>query len=238
MTRSSPLTRTLLALIAAVLIPAGGVLASATTPDEGPPETPRAVVNYVVTEALNRIVDERETLANDREAAVELFNNQVRPWVDTQLMARFAMGPAARSAEPADIERLAAALADRVANLYAGALQRYAQETVDFAEKGEVDLRLVTEEDDRAIVNATAQGPDIDTLDLRIQLYKRDDRWRVFDIETRGVSMLLVFRDALQAEAGRDGGVEAMIAALEEGSVDVEGTWEEETSEATGAADQ
>ena len=232
MTRSSPLARTLLALIAALLIPATGVQASATTPDEGPPEAPKAVVNYVVTEALNRIVDERETLANDRAAGVELFNSRVRPWMDTQLMARFAMGPAARTAEPAEIERLATALADRVANLYAGALQRYAQEAVDFAEKGEVNLRLVTEEDDRAIVNAIAQGPDIDPLELRIQLYKRDERWRVFDIEARGVSMLLVFRDALQAEAGRDGGVDAMIAALEEGTVDVEGTWEEETGDA------
>jgi len=29
-----------------------------------------------------------------------------------------------------------------------------------------------------------------------------------------------------------------MIAALEDGSVDVEGTWEEETGETTGDADQ
>lgn len=213
----------------------GMTTGTATAETDDVPATPKAVVEHVVTDALNSIAERQETLAADRDAAVEIFNDQVRPWVDTQLMARFAMGPAARTADPADIDRLAEALADRVANLYAGALQRYAEDAADFAERGSVDLRLVSEKDERAIVSALAEGPGIDELQLRIQLYQRDDRWRVFDIETSGVSILLVFRDALQSAAGRDGGVDAMIEALEDGAVDVEEAWEEETENGDGA---
>lgn len=214
-------------LLSAALLLAGR--ATATAGDETPPASPTGVVEYVVTDALNSIAERQDALAEDREVAVTIFNDQVRPYVDTRLMARFAMGPAARTADPADIDRLAAALADRVANLYAGALQRYAREAADFATQGSVDLRTVSEKDNRAVVNAVARGPSIDDLELRIQLYERDGRWRVFDIETRGVSILLVFRDALQSAAGRDGGVDEMIAALEDGAVDVEDAWEEET---------
>ena len=216
-------------LLLAGLLPAT-VAASADA--AGAPASPEEVVHEVVTEALERIAEQREALATDREAGVELFNEQVLPWVDTDLMARFAMGPAARQADPADIERLRAALANRVANLYAGALQRYAGEAADFAEDGEVTLRTVTQDDNRAIVSAQVRGPHVDDLTLRIQLYKRDDRWRVFDIETSGVSILLVFRDALQS-ASHGGDVDAMIAALEEGSVNVEEAWEEETADST-----
>ena len=218
--------RALLATLALALLVG---LANATMAEDDVPESPTAVVEYVVTDALNSIAERQATLVADRDAAVAIFNEQVRPYVDTRLMARFAMGPAARTADPADIERLAEALADRVANLYAGALQRYAEDAADFAESGSVDLRLVSEKGKRAIVSALAEGPGVDSLKLRIQLYQRDDRWRVFDIETSGVSILLVFRDALRSAAGRDGGVDAMIAALEEGAIDVENEWEEKT---------
>ncbi len=194
---------------------------------EGAPDTPEAVVDHVVAQALTRIAEAAETLDGDRAVALEIFNDEVRPYIDTHLMARFAMGPAARRADPTDIDRLSDALANRVANLYAGALQRYAAEAVDFAEDGEVMLRTVTEDEKRAIISALVRGPHVEDLTLRIQLYRRDGHWRVFDIETSGVSILLVFRDALQAAAGRDGNVDAMIAALEEGAVKVEEAWEE-----------
>ncbi len=189
--------------------------------------TPEGVVDHVVTQALQRIAESGETLEADRAVARAIFDDEVLPWIDTDLMARFAMGPAARRADPADIERLSNALAERVANLYSGALQRYANEAVDFAADGKVTLRTVTEDDRRAIVMAQVRGPHVEDLNLRIQLYQRDARWRVFDIESSGVSILLVFRDALQSAAGRDGGVDAMIAALEQGAVNVEQAWEE-----------
>ena len=228
--------RTLLLAIALLLAGLLPATVAASADAGGEPASPEEVVNEVVTEALQTIAEERETLATDRAAGVELFNDQVLPWVDTDLMARFAMGPAARQADPAEIERLQAALTNRVANLYAGALQRYAEEAADFADEGQVTLRTVSEDDKRAIVSAQVRGPHVDDLTLRIQLYKRNDRWRVFDIETSGVSILLVFRDALQA-ASHGGDVDAMIAALEEGSVNVKEAWEEETGDAADAAD-
>jgi phospholipid transport system substrate-binding protein len=225
---------TLLMLAATMLatsLAASGVAAAST--GDGTPRglAPEAVVDKVVTDALETIAEQHDRIQADRQTARAIFDERIRPFVDTQVMARFVMGPAARQASPEAIARLESALARRIGNLYAGALQRYTREATDFASEGEVRLRTVTEDDRRAVIAASVRGPHVDDMTLRIQLYHREDRWRVFDIETSGVSILLVFRDALQS-AGRNGDVDAMIAALEDGAVDVEKAWQTETDQA------
>ncbi len=194
----------------------------------GEPRDPQAVVSEAVTRALNALAENPGQLREDGAAARAFFADYVLPWVDIDLMARFALGRAARQASPDELERFTRALEERVATLYVRALQRYADEAANFADNGEVSLRTVSEKDDRAVIAARLRGPGVEDLALRVQLYRRDTHWRVFDIETSGVSMLLVFRDAL-SNAARNGGVEAMIAALEKGSVEVEEAWEAET---------
>ena len=221
-----PLCLPLLLLLAVASAPA----AASAGDDPGRAKDPEAVVFEVVTDALERLAADPDTLREDGEAARAFFDEHVLPWVDIRLMARFALGRAARQASADELERFTRALERRVATLYVRALQRYAEEAADFAREGEVILRTVSQEDDRAIIAATLRGPHVEDLSLRVQLYHRDARWRVFDIETSGVSMLLVFRDALR-DAARDGGVEAMIAALEQGSVQVEEAWEAETAD-------
>ena len=219
---------TLLMLAAAILAIGGaasGVVAASTGDGTARGLAPEAVVEKVVTDALQTIAEQHERIQADRDSARAIFDERILPFVDTQVMARFVMGPAARQAQPGEIERLESALARRIGNLYAGALQRYTREAVDFASEGEVALRTVTQDDRRAVIAANVRGPHVDDMTLRIQLYHRDDRWRVFDIETSGVSILLVFRDALQS-AGRNGDVDAMIAALEDGAVDVDSAWQ------------
>jgi len=192
-------------------------------------EDPEAVVSQVVSEALDRLAEDIDHLTADEDAGRAFFDEQILPWLDTDLMARFTMGRAARQASDEEIERFTRALEGRVANLYTSSLERYAEEARDFSQNGEIDLRTVSQKDDRAVISAQISSPELDRTTLRIQLYRRDDRWRVFDVETSGVSMLLVFRDALRS-AARDDGVSAMIAALEDGTVEVEEAWEEETN--------
>ena len=214
------------ALLALML---GLSMAGATSEQSVDNEDPEAVVSQVVSEALDVLADDIERLTDDEDAGRAFFDEQVLPWLDTDLMARFTMGRAARQASDEEIERFTRALEARVANLYTSSLERYAEEARDFAENGEIDLRTVSEKDDRAVISAQISSPALERTTLRIQLHRREDRWRVFDVETSGVSMLLVFRDALRS-AAQDDGVSAMIAALEEGTVEVEEAWEEETN--------
>lgn len=190
-------------------------------------EDPEAVVSQVVSEALDVLADDIDRLTEDEDAARAFFDEQVLPWLDTDLMARFAMGRAARQASDKEIQRFTDALETRVANLYTNSLQSYADEAKNFTEEGEISLRTVSLKDDRAVISAQISSPELERTTLRVQLHRRDERWRVFDVETSGVSMLLVFRDALRSAAGDDG-IDAMIAALEEGAVEVEEAWEEE----------
>ena len=191
-------------------------------------EAAEAVVDRVVTQALEALIEQREALQDDDDAARAFFEEHVRPWMDFELMTRFAMGREARQASEEQLSRFGAALERRVANLYIQALQGYLEDTVEFAREGEVVLRTVSQDDRRAVIAARLRGAAADDLALRIQLHHREDTWRVFDIETSGVSLLLVFRDAVRDAAGGQG-VDAMIAALEEGRVDVEDSWEAET---------
>ena len=191
-------------------------------------EDAEAVVDRVVTQALDALIEQREALQDDDDAARAFFEEHVRPWMDIDLMTRFAMGREARQASEEQLSRFGDALQRRVANLYVQALQGYLEDTVEFAREGEVVLRTVSQDDRRAVIAARLRGAAADDLALRIQLHHREDTWRVFDIETSGVSLLLVFRDAVRDAADGEG-VDAMIAALEEGRVDVEETWEAET---------
>jgi len=192
-------------------------------------EDAEAVVDRVVTQALDALIEQREALQDDDDAARAFFEEHVRPWMDIDLMTRFAMGREARQASEEQLSRFGDALQRRVANLYVQALQGYLEDTVEFAREGEVVLRTVSQDDRRAVIAARLRGAAADDLALRIQLHYREDTWRVFDIETSGVSLLLVFRDAVRDAADGEG-VDAMIAALEEGRVDVEETWEAETN--------
>ena len=191
-------------------------------------EDAEAVVDRVVTQALDALIEQREALQDDDDATRAFFEEHVRPWMDIDLMTRFAMGREARQASEEQLSRFGDALQRRVANLYVQALQGYLEDTVEFAREGEVVLRTVSQDDRRAVIAARLRGAAADDLALRIQLHYREDTWRVFDIETSGVSLLLVFRDAVRDAADGEG-VDAMIAALEEGRVDVEETWEAET---------
>lgn len=190
-------------------------------------DSPEAVVDRVVSDTLTVIRENIDGIKNDDAIAQEIVNTQILPWFDTQLMARFAMGRLARQASEEEITRFTRALEQRIGNLYVDALKEFATETVDFSENGEVQLRTVSEESPRAVISARVIGPNVEDTTLRLQLYYRDDRWRVFDVETSGVSLLIVFRDALQP-AGRDGGIPAMIAALEEGDLNIEEALEAE----------
>ena len=192
-------------------------------------EDPEAVVSQVVSNALDVLAEDIDRLTDDEDAGRAFFDEQVLPWLDTDLMARFTMGRVARQASDEEIKRFTCALETRVANLYTSSLESYASEAEDFAENGEIDLRTVSQKDDRAVISAQISSPQLERTTLRIQLHRRDHRWRVFDVETSGVSMLLVFRDALRS-AAQDDEVEAMIAALEEGTVEVEEAWEDETN--------
>jgi phospholipid transport system substrate-binding protein len=218
-------------LIAALIITGFGLMAAPVQAQSDAAEdataSPEAVVDRVVAQALMRIAESQETLKTDETTASKIFDEVVRPYIDAYIMARFVMGPAAQRADQAEIRRLSNALIGRVANLYTSSLQSYVDDIVDFAGEGEVFVRTVTQDGQRAIVSARVRGPGVDDRTLRLQLYQRDEQWRVFDIESSGVSILLVFRDALQDTAGRNADIDAMIAALEEGMVDVDEALEE-----------
>lgn len=180
----------------------------------------------VVGEALTRIAAEAEALGEDATLARRIVATEALPHIDLEVMTRFILGPRARQVDAATRERFAEALGERLTRLYAAALQRYAEDIADFAERGRIDLRLLAEDDRRATVAARIRSPDVRETTVRVQLYRRDGAWRVFDIEIAGISALLLFRDALSDRLRREG-VEAVIAELTHGSAGLEGAWEE-----------
>lgn len=188
--------------------------------------TPDAVVRAVVGDALERIAGEAQALREDEGLARRVVEEEALPHVDLEVMTRFLLGPRAREVDAATRERFADALGERLTRLYAAALQRYAEDIADFAADGQLDLRLLGEDGQRATVAARLRSPELRETTLRLQLYRRDGRWRVFDIEVAGISALLLFRDVLGDKLRREG-VEAVIADLADGDAGLEGAWEE-----------
>lgn len=179
----------------------------------------------MVGEALQRIAGNAEALQDDAELARRIVATEALPHIDLQVMTRFILGPRAQEVDAATRERFAEALGERLTRLYAAALQNYAEEIADFAERGRIDLRLVAEDERRATVAARIRSPDVRETTVRVQLYRREGTWRAFDIEIGGISALLLFRDALRDRL-RSAGVEAVIADLAEGAAGLDRAWE------------
>ncbi|PWG61406.1 MlaC/ttg2D family ABC transporter substrate-binding protein [Spiribacter halobius] len=188
---------------------------------------PDAVVRSVVNEALARVAAEAGALGQDGELARRIVATEAMPHVDLELMSRFLLGPRARQVDAATLDRFSEALGERLTRLYAAALQRYAEEIADFASEGQIDLRTVSDDGQRATVAARLRGPQIRETTLRLQLYRRDGRWRVFDIEVAGISALLLFRDALGKRL-REEGIEAVIADLADGEAGLDDAWKQD----------
>lgn len=163
--------------------------------------------NELIRTRWNAVISVLKDKDLDQEARVKKINKIVNPIFDFPLMAKLALGkehwPKLTAPQQEKFTRL---FVERLRNLYREKIALYTNEEVLFkpAEKKKSTIYIPVE--------LTAKDEKITVLH---KLRKVDERWKVYDVEIQGVSIVLTFRSQFDDILSR-GTVEDLLSRLAE----------------------
>ncbi len=157
---------------------------------------------------VRQMVDEVYAVLNepalDHDTRHTRVEETVRRYFDFRAMAQGALGSEWRKASPAQRERFQALFEQLLRNTYLNRVDAYSNEKVEF---GRTRLR-----DKRAEV-ATVILSGGDRIPVNYRLYRKGERWMVYDVVIENVSLINSYRTNYRAvirKKGLDGLLEEM----------------------------
>lgn len=181
-----------------VFLVAGQVVRANNEDPNDPNELLRAKWDAVISVLQNKDIDEK-----DKESQIDEI---VSPLFDFPLMAKLALGrkhwPKLTTPQR---EKFTLLFAERLKTSYAEKITLYAGEKVLFKpavkKKRTVHIPMELISNDKTVV-------------MLYKLRKADGRWKVYDVQIQGVSILLTYRSQFD-DILRRGSVEDLLARLE-----------------------
>ena len=163
--------------------------------------------NELIRIRWNAVISVLRNKDLDQEARVKKINTIVSPIFDFQLMAKLALGREHwPKLTPAQQGKFTELFVERLRTTYREKIALYTDEEILFkpAEKKDgticIPMELKTKDKKIAILH---------------KLRKLDNRWKVYDVEIQGVSILLTYRSQFDDILSR-GTVEDLLSRLEE----------------------
>jgi phospholipid transport system substrate-binding protein len=163
--------------------------------------------NELIRTKWNAVISVLRNKDLDQEARVKKINVIVSPIFDFQLMAKLALGrehwPKLTAAQQEKFTRL---FVERLRTTYREKIALYTDEEILFkpAEKKDgtiyIPMELKTKDKKIAVLH---------------KLRKLDKRWKVYDVEIQGVSILLTYRSQFDDILSK-GTIEDLLSRLEE----------------------
>lgn len=168
--------------------------------------------DYLMT-ALNQ---NRTELEADNKKVIEFSEKNVLPYVDTEKMARYALGKHWRNASAAQQKAFTAAFTENLIRSYS---KSFLNLQIDKVEVGNAQ----TEKEGRATVDSTVYQKEGKSVDVLYRLYqsKEDQKWYLYDVVIENVSMLLSYR-SVYGDAVEKQGLDNVIASMVEKNKQVE----------------
>jgi len=170
---------------------------------------PAEVVRNTTLEVLDRVAKDREHLEQDREALFALVDEIILPNFDFNRMSRWVLGKYWRSASPDQQTQFVEEFKNLLVRTYANALFSYTGE--------EIDIQPVTAADDAKTVTVKTElvRGGSGSIPINYRMHVNDGRWKVFDVQVDGVSLVSTYRSSFAAEirsSGIDGLIETLLA--------------------------
>lgn len=189
------------------------LLVSAQT---GSSDRPDTAVRSMITMALRELKRWLDTLRGDAVLTRQLIERVTLPHLDLTRMACYVLGSYWQSATPPQCDRFRCALRAHLLQLCSQSMGKYAAELDQIAHKAHVRCRLLRHDPARgtASVSVVAMAPRLGWLQLQLQLHDHDGHWKVYEITSSGINLLVGIRSDIQAQLRRDG-LEAVIRRLE-----------------------
>ena len=199
--------RRLLITLLAVLAPGLCALGAATAQETVPPDR---LVRQTTEQVLSALRENQEAIATNPSKVYDLVSEYVLPRFDFELMSRFVLAQAWRSASETQQQRFVEEFRRLLVRTYGKSLAEYSGQEVKY---------LPMQEDSAQEKRVTVQteivqqnGPEIP---LAYKLYRTDQGWKVYDVIIDGVSLVLNYRSSFNAQIARDG-LDSLIQDLAE----------------------
>lgn len=168
---------------------------------------PAEVVETTTREVLDRVAEDREHLQNDPEALFALVDEIILPNFDFRRMSRWVLGKYWRDATPDQQTQFVEEFKNLLVRTYANALFNYTGD--------EIDVQPVTAAADAKTVTVKTElvRGGSGSIPINYRMHVNDGRWKVFDVQVDGVSLVSTYRSSFAAEIRR-GGIGGLIDTL------------------------
>ena len=186
----------------ALLLAAGGARAQAAT------QAPDALIKQVSTEVLEAVKADKSIKAGDLQKIIALVDQKVMPYVDFQRMTASAVGRYWRQATPEQQKRLQEEFKILLVRTYSGALSQVKDQTV------QLKPMRGSASDPEVVVKTEIRGQG-DPVQLDYRLEKKDDGWKIYDVNVLGVWLVENYRNSFAQEIGANG-IDGLISKLAE----------------------
>jgi phospholipid transport system substrate-binding protein len=192
------------ALIAAL---AGGLMLAAVGA-RAEAQAPDALIKQVSSDVLDAVKADKSIKAGDLQKIIALVDQKVMPYVDFQRMTASAVGRYWRQATPDQQKRLQDEFKLLLVRTYSGALAQVKDQTV------QVKPMRGSASDPEVVVKTEIRGQG-DPVQLDYRLEKKDDAWKIYDVNVMGVWLVENYRNSFAQEIGANG-IDGLIAKLAE----------------------
>ncbi len=194
----------LLATLLASLVLAVPAEAAAPTMTEA-----ERLIMDTASEALGTIRQHRSEFEAKPKRLYDAIEERILPHFDFVSMSKLVLGKYWRRARPEQRRRFVEEFKTLLVRTYASALLNYSDSQLELLPSHRPDRPKRAEVHTQALLN---DGRKI-AMDYR--LYKRGDRWLVYDVRVEGVSLVINYRSSFMNEISQKGGISALIEKLE-----------------------
>jgi phospholipid transport system substrate-binding protein len=197
-----PIAQLIIAVPAVVF--AGSVLAA---PAPATSESPDVLVKRIATDVIDSVKADKDIQAGNRNKIIDLVNEKILPYVDSQKMTQLAAGRYWRQASPEQQKALSDEFRTLLVYTYSGALSTIRNETVEFkpfrADPADTEVEV------RSQVDMSRGEP----ITLNYRLARTAQGWKIFDINVLGAWLVETYKSTFASEISK-GGVDGLIKKL------------------------
>jgi phospholipid transport system substrate-binding protein len=170
-------------------------------------QAPDAMVKQVTDDVLDAVKADTQIQGGNLQRVLALVDTKVMPHVDIERMTAAAVGPYwRRQATAPQRSALQEQFKVLLVRTYAGALTQVSNQTIEVK-----PMRDPATGPD-VLVRTEVRGAN-EPVEMDYRLEKRDDGWKIFDVNVLGVWLAENYRNTFAEEIGNIG-IDGLIAAL------------------------
>lgn len=170
---------------------------------------PQKLVDGLSQFVVNSMNEQRAEFEGNSAKVVEFANQHVLPYVDTEKMARYALGKNWRSASEIQQKAFTQAFTENLIRSYSQSLLNLKIDKVDVS-------NAVIEKPGRASVSSRIYQQEGKPAEILYRLFEsKEGHWYLYDVVIENVSMLLSYRNVYGSAVASDG-LDKVIADLQQ----------------------